>query len=122
VRAASSGASTTTIAGNPITARTSSATRADDGYGTCAVRATGETVCWGENDQGQAGNGTTASSPTPVTVSGVARATAISVGTRFACALIPSRVACWGTNDAGQVGVPGGDGQRVLSPILVDGV
>lgn len=94
----------------------------DAGYGTCAVRATGDTVCWGENDQGELGNGTNASSSSPVAVSGLAPATAVSAGTRFSCAVIPAHVACWGVNDAGEVAAPGGDGERVLSPVVVAGV
>jgi hypothetical protein len=36
--------------------------------------------------------------------------------------VIPAHVACWGVNDAGEVAAPGGDGERVLSPVVVAGV
>ena len=74
---------------------------------TCAVLTNGTVQCWGDNDQGQLGNGTTSTSPipTPVAVSGVSTATAVTGGYNHACAsLTDGSVRCWGDNTFGQLG------------------
>ena len=73
----------------------------------CAVTAEGGVKCWGNNEYGQLGDGSTYyRRPTPVSVSGLAdRVTAISVGYVFTCALtIEGAVQCWGGNATGQLG------------------
>ena len=65
--------------------------------------------CWGNsnvnNSDGQLGNGTTTSSATPVQVSDLTDATAVSVGGDSACALLPAgAVKCWGGNGYGELG------------------
>jgi len=69
----------------------------------CAITAGGAVQCWGANSLGQLGNGMTLRSAVPVTAidSG---ATAVSVGSAFACAVTPSAVQCWGDGDLGQLG------------------
>lgn len=64
-------------------------------YFTCALRAGGSVVCWGE---GPLGDGTADSSPTPVEVRGLpGPAKQIAVGSMHACALLADgTVACWG--------------------------
>jgi len=59
--------------------------------------------CWGNNLYGQLGNdGVGDTSPTPVLVSGLASATAISVGGGAACALLSGGVVdCWGWGGTG---------------------
>jgi alpha-tubulin suppressor-like RCC1 family protein len=65
----------------------------------------GSVVCWGENTDGQLGDGTTDDSPTPVAVSGVTTAVSIAAGNDGACAVLADgSVTCWGANASGQLG------------------
>src|SRR5262245_21766007 len=76
------------------------------GYGfTCAVRDVGTVACWGRNDKGQLGDGTTTNTENPVDVAGVGNAVAVSAGGRHACALLDdATLHCWGDNGFGQLG------------------
>ncbi len=75
------------------------------GESSCAVLSDGNVECWGENEHGQLGNGTTTTSPTPVQVSGISNAIQVSVGGDHACAVLSDHsVKCWGVNTYGQLG------------------
>jgi alpha-tubulin suppressor-like RCC1 family protein len=75
-------------------------------YHTCAVTAEGGVKCWGQNDQGQLGDGTTKPQNVPVDVQGLtAGATAVAAGTRHTCVVSGTGgVLCWGANDLAQLG------------------
>ena len=66
----------------------------------CALLGSGGVRCWGNNSNGQLGNGTTTDSNVPVTVIGFGAGTPvsqISVGYRRTCALqVDGNVRCWG--------------------------
>ncbi|MDO8264298.1 MAG: hypothetical protein Q7T21_13905 [Gallionella sp.] len=89
--------------------------------GPCPYYTYADTVkCWGDNDQGQLGNGTTTASLTPVNVSGITTAAAITGGYNHTCALLSGgSVQCWGANNVGQLG----DGTLInaLTPVTVIG-
>jgi alpha-tubulin suppressor-like RCC1 family protein len=72
---------------------------------TCAIIADSTVLCWGDNYDGQLGNGTTTSSAVPVTVSGITTAAAIAGGRSYTCVILTDgSIRCWGRNYYGQLG------------------
>ncbi len=72
---------------------------------TCGVTGDERVYCWGQNINGQLGDGTTQDRLTPVAVSGGRRFRQVRAGGNFTCAINPSDVAfCWGANSSGTVG------------------
>jgi RHS repeat-associated protein/uncharacterized repeat protein (TIGR01451 family) len=76
------------------------------GYQTCARLTSGAVKCWGLNDNGQLGDGTTTQHTTPVSVSGITSgAVSIATGYSHSCAMLTGNVLkCWGSNSDGQLG------------------
>lgn len=91
----------------------------------CALATTGAAYCWGANDLGQLGTGTTGvGGATPVPVAGGLTFSQITSGSRFTCALTQSGAAyCWGDNTNLTLGVGpfGGSGTVSSSPVPVSG-
>ena len=75
-------------------------------YHTCAVMTDGTVYCWGRNDDGQIGSGSTSTVFTnPTQVSDITNAIDVSLGYSYSCAtLSDGKVKCWGKNDKGQLG------------------
>ena len=81
------------------------------GYQTCAQLASSNDVqCWGYNQSGQLGDGTTFTRMTPVEISGL-KVAMLSAGSQTTCAISAENsdegygnVKCWGNNAWGQVG------------------
>ena len=104
----------------PVTGLTGVVALAAGGYHTCALLTDATVRCWGRNDRGQVGDGTTISRSTPVVVSGMTNAVQLSGGLYHMCALLAdATVQCWGQNDSGQIG-----NTQVFSsvPVTVGGI
>jgi alpha-tubulin suppressor-like RCC1 family protein len=86
---------------------------------TCALLQTGAAECWGDNSDGQIGDGTAIRRLTPVPVTGLPGATAVSEGSETTCAVLSSGgVDCWGGGQLGEF--PSGD--HNLTPVPVAGI
>lgn len=82
----------------------------------CALLAGGTVACWGENDRGQLGDGTTSARGDPVLLAGIASARHLALGGDHSCAALASGdLRCWGANDEGQLG----DGTLLDRPLPV---
>jgi alpha-tubulin suppressor-like RCC1 family protein len=77
------------------------------GEQTCAVLTDGAVKCWGNNQFGQLGDGTTKSSSVPVTVSTVTNAIDVEIGDCTCALLSGGRVQCWSKRIESPASVPG---------------
>lgn len=90
----------------------------------CGLTAEGKAYCWGYNNYGQIGDGSTIDVAEPTAVAapeGVEISfTALSIGLKHVCGISSGQTYCWGSNSAGQLG-----NERTLSmsstPLLVEG-
>jgi alpha-tubulin suppressor-like RCC1 family protein len=92
---------------------------------TCGIAQDGMLWCWGANDYGQLGNGTTSTTPSlqPVLVPGGETWSQIAAANRYACGITSGgRLRCWGLNNFGQLGDGTRTSRATPNPVLVGGV
>lgn len=91
-------------------------------FHTCAATRVGRVHCWGFNNLGQVGDGTTETRREPVAHPGVHDARAITTGREHSCAIRgDGTVSCWGSNITRQLG-DGTSEFRQLAPVRVVGL
>ncbi|MCK7594215.1 hypothetical protein [Pseudomarimonas salicorniae] len=90
------------------------------GEHTCAILQGGTVRCWGLNDRGQLGDGSTTNRSSPVTVGSLGgSASQLTAGYAHTCAAVGNVVRCWGDNGRGQLG--DGTTSVRLTPVTVSG-
>jgi alpha-tubulin suppressor-like RCC1 family protein len=88
---------------------------------TCGITTDNRLYCWGKNDSGEVGDGTTIDRVRPVAVAPSLRFKLVSTYYTHTCAVTTdSRVYCWGGNAMGQLG--DGTTTRHLTPQPVAGI
>jgi alpha-tubulin suppressor-like RCC1 family protein len=89
------------------------------GQHTCALATDGSLWCWGENTDGELGDGTTVDQHVPVPITALGNSVAgVALGGQHTCARkTDGSLWCWGSNHLGQLG----DGTHAgkLSPVQV---
>lgn len=89
-----------------------------NGAHTCSVKEDSTVLCWGDDSNGQLGDGKTANSPVLVKVAGFDGAISVAAGTTHTCALrFNGTVFCWGNNSNGQLG--NGSTRSSFTPVQV---
>ena len=105
--------------GPPAPALVPRSIMAGDFHG-CALTSAGAAYCWGNNRDGQLGDGTTTNRLTPTAMIGGLAFTTLVAGDFHSCGLTSAGAAyCWGYNEYGQLG--DGTTTNRLTPTVVSG-
>ena len=74
----------------------------------CVLKADRTVACWGDNVQGQLGNGGGPATNVPADVANLSNVSALTAGEAHACVIVAGEVFCWGSNLYNQLGGDGG--------------
>ena len=86
------------------------------GFKHSCARSSSNVFCWGKNDNGELGNGTTNQSSTAVEVVNLSDPTQLTTSAEYSCAMrAAGGLVCWGSNDDGNFGT-GAAGGNFQSP------
>ena len=108
------------VSGGHLFRRVSTGTYGGGGAHTCGTTRSQQIYCWGFNNAGQVGDGTTTNRLIPVPVAGGHRFVQVWAGHMFTCGTTATALAyCWGYNAEGQLG--DGTTTRRLTPVPVLG-
>ncbi len=92
-------------------------------YHTCTVRTDNGLYCWGKNDNGQLGDGTTTQRTSPPSSPVLTDVKKVSLGYQHTCAIkTDGGLYCWGDNEYGQLGDETNTSKNTPppSPVLTD--
>lgn len=74
-------------------------------YHACAITTGEDLKCWGRNNYGQVGDGSTVNKTSPTLINNGVKYSSVSVGSTSSCAITTAgALKCWGRNNSGQVG------------------
>ncbi len=115
--------SVTVSGGSSVTPDDASTFGVGNGDFACAVTAAGPVQCWGKNDKGQLGDGTTASRSAPAPLQGGLALAVVAAGYDHACGLTPAGLSmCWGSDSDGQLGNGPASGNTSVPAAVVGSV
>lgn len=85
----------------------------------CAIDVDSNVRCWGQNYNGQLGNGASgAPELTPVLVSNISSATTVDVGYDSVCAIASAGAVCWGSGANGKLGTADTSNSNVPAAVV----
>jgi alpha-tubulin suppressor-like RCC1 family protein len=86
----------------------------------CGILSSGTLKCWGSNEFGQLGDGTTENRSSPVTIDPGTSYVKVAAGAFHTCGITSlSNLKCWGRNNYGQIGDK--TTTTKLTPVTIDG-
>lgn len=97
----------------------------------CAALKDGSVWCWGNNEVGQLGDGTTENRPQPTKITLAGPAVAVEAGGGFTpgfydahtCAILADRTAqCWGSNSNGELGLGSTTGTQTPAGLQLENI
>jgi hypothetical protein len=99
-------------------------TLSGDDWTTCGVVVDGGIECWGDDEDGELGDGVISGedegSQTPVAVSGISDATEVSAGKDSVCALLSGGdIDCWGGGEDGELGDGSEEPSATPIPVII---